>query len=328
MGVQEVAEGIYRIDSVFGGRLLYLYLYAGDDHTLLVDSGASVTPAEVLFPALEHLVRKPDTLLVTHCDLDHQGGNAQLRAVFPDMVLACGAGDEELVSDPRVLVERRYSAWEQDHGVGFPTEVKPRLLHLSGTFPVKVDRTFTGGERIRLSDDWSVELLNLSGHSKGHLGVFDPRSKTAVTQDAVHGADYPFADGRPWALMPTYYYIEPYLDTIEKLRRLSPEHLHTAHWPEAIGTAVSVRLDESQEYVLRADALVYELVSGGQDTLCKVMDVALPRLGKWDASKAGDFGCSMHGHLERMVDAGILGVWRTEGLIHYEAIRGYQPPGA
>ncbi|MEO7804587.1 MAG: MBL fold metallo-hydrolase, partial [Actinomycetota bacterium] len=122
MGVQEVAEGIHRIDSVFGGRLLYLYLYAGDSQTLLIDSGASVTPQEVLFPALKHLNRKPDTLLVTHCDLDHQGGNAQLHAAFPDMVLACGAGDEALVSDPRVLVERRYSAWEQDHGVGFPTE--------------------------------------------------------------------------------------------------------------------------------------------------------------------------------------------------------------
>lgn len=328
MAFSEVADGIFRIESVFGGRLLYLYLLKGAERSILIDSGASVTPDEVGLDALSKLGVSPDLLLITHCDLDHQGGNFKLRLAFPGMQLACGAGDEAQVSDPRTLVNQRYSAFEQDHGVGFPTEVKPRLVYLAGSEPVAVDRTFSGGERIRLSDDWSVEVLHIAGHSRGHLGIYDVRSNSAITQDAVHGSDYPFADGKPWALMPTYYYIEPYLRTVETLRGLSLDTLHTAHWPLAEGEGVAARLDETRDYALKADATVFELVQSGKDTLKKVMDAAIEILGKWDRSKMGDFGCSVNGHLQRMVDAGIFETTRSEGLLSYLVVRDYAPPGA
>ena len=324
--ITEVAQGIFRLESVFGGRLLYVYLLAGDHTTVLIDSGASVTPDEVIFPSLKKLGRSPDLLMVTHCDLDHQGGNFKLRRAYEDMVLACGAGDEEQVSDPRVLVDRRYSAWEQDHGVGFPTEVKPKLVYLAGENPVKVDRTFSGGEKLKLSDDWTIEVLHLPGHSKGHLAVFDPRSNSAITQDAVHGNDYPFADGKPWALMPTYYYIDSYLETVELLRSMELATLHTAHWPIAEGAGVNQRLDETLEYTLRADRVVFDILKSGITTLAGVMQEAMPVLGKWDPSTAGDFGCSMHGHLQRLVDSQIVKATRKEGLVHYEVIGDYLAP--
>ena len=322
----EVAQGVFRIESVFGGRLLYLYAFVGDDTTLLVDSGASVTPEEVAIPALKKLGRDPDLLLITHCDLDHQGGNSVLRRAYPNMVLACGTGDEGQVSDPRVLVKDRYSAFEYDHGVGFPTDVKPRLVELAGSNAVPVQRTFCGGERLRLSEDWTVEVLHLPGHSKGHLGIYDERSGLAVTQDAVHGKDYPFADGRPWALMPTYYYIDPYLETVERLRELRLGTLHTAHWPVAEGDSVATRLDETRDYTLHMDRTIFELISDGKQTVKELMDAALPRLGQWDPGVIGDFGCSVYGHVQRFVDAGLVAEERTDGLLHYKAVRGYEAP--
>lgn len=323
----EVADGVFRIESIFGGRLLYLYAFCGDDATVLIDSGASVTPEEAALPALKKLGREPDLLVITHCDLDHQGGNAILARAFPDMVLACGTGDEEQVSDPHVLVANRYSAFEYDHGVGFPTDVKPRLVMLAGGTAVPVQRTFCGGERLRLSDDWTVEVLHLPGHSKGHLGIYDERSGVAVTQDAVHGKDYPFADGRPWALMPTYYYIEPYLETVEHLRSLELSTLHTAHWPVAEGADVATRLDETRDYTLHMDKTIFELISSGKSTVRELMDEALPRLGQWDPGVIGDFGCSVYGHVQRFVDAGLVGESREDGLLHYKAVREYEPPG-
>ncbi|MCA1840936.1 MAG: MBL fold metallo-hydrolase [Actinomycetota bacterium] len=326
--IDEVAQGIYRLGSVFGGRLLYVYLLKGEHHCVLIDSGAVVTPDEAIMPALKRLACEPDTLIVTHCDLDHQGGNYKLKLAFPEMTLACGAGDEEQVSDPRVLVDRRYSAWEQDHGVGFPTEVKPKLVYLAGSNAVQVDRTFTGGERLQLSDDWTIEVLHLPGHSKGHLAIYDPRSNSAITQDAVHGNDYPYADGRPWALMPTYYYIDPYLETVERLRGMDVSTLHTAHWPVAEGAAVTQRLDETRDYTLKADKVVFDLLESGLTTLSEIMAEAMPRLGKWDPSTSGDFGCSMHGHLQRLVDSGIASVSRLEGLLRYAVAGDYSPPAS
>ncbi|MDQ3963289.1 MAG: MBL fold metallo-hydrolase [Actinomycetota bacterium] len=322
----EIAAGVFRIESVFGGRLLYVYLFRGDDFTLLIDSGASVTPREVILPALASLEVEPDLLLVTHCDLDHQGGNAAIRGAFPTMTIACGAGDEEQIGDPRTLVAKRYSGFEYDHGVGFPTDVKPRLVELAGGRAVPVDRTFCGGERLRLSDDWLVEILHLPGHSKGHLGVFDPRSRLAVTQDAVHGSDYPFADGRPWALMPTYYYIEPYLKTVEQLRSLNLAALHTAHWPAAEGGDVGKHLDATRTYTLEADRTIFGLIEEGTSTVKELMDTALPLLGKWDPSVAGDFACSVYGHVERFVDAGLVGGERRDGRLHYHSVKDYEAP--
>jgi glyoxylase-like metal-dependent hydrolase (beta-lactamase superfamily II) len=326
--VTEVAQDLFRVGSVFGGRLLYLYLLCGADRTVLIDSGASVTPDEVVFPALERLGRKPDLLIVTHCDLDHQGGNSALRRAFPQMELACGAGDEGQIGDPRTLVAERYSAWEYDHGVGFPTDVKPKLVMLAGGDPVPVDRTFCGGEQLRLSDDWVVEVMHVPGHSKGHLAIYDPRSGSAITQDAVHGRDYPYADGRPWALMPTYYYIEPYLKTVEFLRSLGLRTLHTAHWPVAEGDEVGVRLDETRDYTLEADRTAYDLIEQGKSTLKEIMDAALPLLGKWDPSVIGDFGCSIYGHVQRFLDAGLVAEERKDGTAHFSVNRPYEAPRA
>ena len=322
----EVASQVFRIESVFGGRLLYLYAFVGDDFTMLVDSGASVTPEEVVLPAFKKLGRSSDLLLITHCDLDHQGGNSTLRRMWPDMVVACGTGDEAQVSDPRTLVAERYSGFEYDHGVGFPTDVKPRLVELAGSTAVPVQRTFGGGERISLSDDWIVEIVHLPGHSKGHLGVVDERSGLAVTQDAVHGKDYPYADGRPWALMPTYYYIEPYLKTVKDLRARNLQTLHTAHWPVAEGASVATRLDETRDYALNMDRVIFELLSEGRATVKELMDAALPRLGDWDPSVIGDFACSVFGHVQRMVDAGLIAEERSDGLCRYKVIRDYAAP--
>ena len=35
------------------------------------------------------------------------------------------------------------------------------------------------------SDDWRVEVLHLPGHTLGHIGVWDPRSRAAIVIDAV-----------------------------------------------------------------------------------------------------------------------------------------------
>lgn len=321
----EVAEGIFRIESVFGGRPLHLYLLRGSNRSVLLDSGASVTPEEVLLEALKDL-GPPDLLIVTHPDLDHQGGTPSLREVYPNLTLACGAGDEELVSHPRRLVAERYSAFEYDHGVGFPTEEKPRLLELAGGRGVPVDRTFSGGERLALSEDWVIEIVHIPGHSPGHLGIYDPRSLCAITQDAVQGSDYPQADGSPWALMPTYYDVEPYLRTVGVLESLHLQVLHTGHWPKSEGTGVAQFLKASREYALKADRTVFETLEGGKTRLAEIMDAALPLLGRWDRSAIGDFACSVHGHLQRMIDVGLVAARREDGVVRFEVTAEYREP--
>ena len=56
-------------------------------------------------------------LMITHSDLDHQGGAHALKSASPGLWISCGALDIPLVSDPEVLVSRRYQGYRAEHGL-------------------------------------------------------------------------------------------------------------------------------------------------------------------------------------------------------------------
>lgn len=72
----ELHKNVYQIQSLFGERNLFQYLFLGNKN-VIVDSGISSTPENVIFPYLDRLKLTPDSLnlvVTTHPDLDHQGG--------------------------------------------------------------------------------------------------------------------------------------------------------------------------------------------------------------------------------------------------------------
>src|ERR1700693_256891 len=107
----ELYKHVYQIQSLFGGRNLFQYLFVGEK-TVLVDSGSAETPEKVIFPYLDSLRLRPDDLrlvVTTHPDLDHQGGNSAVMRAAPKAWLACGAADREMVEGPRALFDQRYN---------------------------------------------------------------------------------------------------------------------------------------------------------------------------------------------------------------------------
>jgi len=95
----ELYPHVYQIQSLFGGRNLFQYLFVGDN-TVLVDTGIAETPEKVIFPYLDSLRLRPGQLtlaVTTHADLDHQGGNAAIKRTSPGTWLSCGAADRALV---------------------------------------------------------------------------------------------------------------------------------------------------------------------------------------------------------------------------------------
>ena len=104
----ELYKNVYQIQSLYGGRNLFQYLFVGDNN-LLVDTGIAETPVKVIFPYLDRLKLKPDRLtlaVTTHADLDHQGGNDAIKRASPGAFLACGESDRAMVEDPRALFDR------------------------------------------------------------------------------------------------------------------------------------------------------------------------------------------------------------------------------
>jgi glyoxylase-like metal-dependent hydrolase (beta-lactamase superfamily II) len=198
VGVVEIAERTWRIESLIGARNLFQYLIAGEDEALLVDTGTSVTPRDAILPALRHVgtpVESVRFVVVTHPDLDHQGGLAGLREALPRAIASCGFADRALVSEPDRLIADRYERYEAEHGVGYGDAEKAAFRNLAGS-PVAVDVTFAGGEEIELGAR-RLSVLHAPGHSAGHLVLHEPATGLLFTSDAVHWRFCPAADGRP-----------------------------------------------------------------------------------------------------------------------------------
>jgi beta-lactamase superfamily II metal-dependent hydrolase len=115
----EVVPGVHRIEAEVGGRPLYLFLFLGE-RRLLLDAGCASTVEEFMVPALAELdlsLEDLDLLVVTHSDLDHQGGTRGLRQAKPTPWVGCGVLDVPLVSDRSALLADRYHAYLEDHGI-------------------------------------------------------------------------------------------------------------------------------------------------------------------------------------------------------------------
>src|SRR5438270_4977313 len=106
----EIVDGIHRIDAEVAGRPLYLFLFLGE-RNLLLDAGCSTSVDEFVLPYLDSIglgARDLDLLVISHPDADHQGGAHALANANPELTVACGALDRDMVSDTDTIMARRY----------------------------------------------------------------------------------------------------------------------------------------------------------------------------------------------------------------------------
>jgi len=316
MTTHEVAPGVYRIESILGPRPFAQYLLR-EERSLLVDTGIVTTPDEVILPAFKELGLDPaelDYVLMSHADVDHFGGNAAIRAAAPRVIVCAHVADCEWIGDREWILSERYG-WYAEHGpdADYDDDTKDWLRNALGP-DVPVDLHLGGGEVFRLGPTLSVEVLHLPGHSAGHIGLWDPASRSAIITDAALGAGLLDSEGQV-IHPPPYMLLEEYEATVRWLQQLAPERLLTAHYAIMEGAQVDRFLSESLAFVARTRSAIEEAIEAGHEvTIAGLLATLNPVLGPF-TSMANELGGPIRAHIQELVASGRL-----------EALVDRQPP--
>jgi glyoxylase-like metal-dependent hydrolase (beta-lactamase superfamily II) len=306
--IMEIFRHVYQIASPVADRNLFQYLFVGDN-VVLLDTGASYTPSETISPFLKQngiQLSRLTLAINSHADADHHGGNAALKQIAGQVMLACGEQDRLMIEDPDRLFATRYNQWIPDHGVGlglYP-EASEWVRKMAGPAQ-RIDQTFVGGEHIRIDDERSLQVLYVPGHSDGHLALYDPVNRAVFVGDALHGRYCPTKSGEP-ALPPGYYSVLAYLGTLQMLHAFEIDWIYSGHWPTYHGSQVSEFLTESRRFVDNAASLVWKTLEKHPEgvTLRAFMDECGPVLGAWPLTNKWLLMYPLHGHLSLLEQQG------------------------
>lgn len=316
----EVAQGIHRVTSPLGDRFVCLYLLTGDEGALLVDTGIDETPRAHLLPYLDQIGLEPGRIryvLNSHADYDHTAGNGSMRELAPGARFLCHALDLPMVEDMERILRERYDELGPEHGFYESESAKATMRATSRTTPM--DIALQGGESIRLGTSWRVEVWHTPGHSRGHVTVYDPRSRSLIICDAALYHAVLRADGSP-AFPPTYRYVDTYEATLQRLQAAQAEWLLTSHYPVYDRVSAQEFLAESRAFVARVDQALEAALSAAQGprTLRQLVEELGPQLGAWPEAANPALSQPLIGHLERWLAAGRVRKESQDGPPAYE----------
>lgn len=146
----QVADGVFKVDGI---AVANVYLVVTRDGLLLVDTGMPGNARRIL-GFIEKIGRTPSELhdvVLTHCDIDHVGSAAQIKALTGARVAI-----HEL--DAPVLAGQQRSPKG-----GLAMAVLYRLLRFR---PVAPDLRLRGGDTIG-----GLQVLHVPGHTAGSIAL-------------------------------------------------------------------------------------------------------------------------------------------------------------
>ena len=320
----EIVPGIHRIKTPHQGRWLYQHLIVLDSGVVLIDTGTKTTPERYIIPYLRGLGLSTShihTVIVSHCDADHCGGNGEIARLNGGIRFISQSAEAKLLQSTDAIVQERYGEFGQ-YGVRMDDDARERIrrnlgdaVSMSETFAKELELEGTvHGRKV------TIRLIHAPGHTKGQLIVHIPERSTLIITDAILGDSVPGQDGRP-AMPPTYRYTDDYIDTIQRIRRTKVDYVLPSHFSVIQGTSDKEAFcDLSHDYVRQVEAFLLHEFSGSDVLkLQDIIDHANDQLGTWPRTANSELTYCLLGGLERLVGKGEIDTyewgWRNSRSI-------------
>lgn len=229
---ERLSDGITRIWEPHVIRVMQCNIWhvRGRDRDLVVDTGMGIAS---LHDAARHLFDKALAAVATHTHLDHIGS---LHEFDERIVHRVEAHHLEQSSENFSMLRGEHpveliASLERAGYVVDPCFVTalPRAGFDLSQFAcpaAPATRLVQEGDMIDLGDR-VFEVMHLPGHSPGSIGLWEARSETLFSGDAIY--DGPLLDEIPGSDIPVY------LDTMRRLERLPARVVHGGHDPSFDG---------------------------------------------------------------------------------------------
>ena len=307
----------HRVRIPLGPRYADLWLFLGENHHVLFDSGTRGTLTESVLPALQGLGFGPEsisTVVISHLDVDHCGEAGNIRSVLPEAVTIAHADDSAAISDWDTFSAQRGQEFAEGWGLDESPEA---VAWMHDVFlPGPVDTILSSETTLSLDDGRDLEVWHVPGHSLGHLAIYDSHYDTLAISDAILGNAVPLADGTA-SFPPTYRHVDSYLQTIARVRDLMPHVLLTAHYGDYREDEVGVFLDESEEFVRTMDEVVRDVLGSQPKTLEDLVHEINPLVATWPIEGTHTaLAFPVAGHLEQL--------HRAQVITRHESPRGWE----
>ncbi len=225
-----------------------VYLIRGQGENLLIDSGNWTLPefnngmGEFLISLLDKEKNDLRYLFITHFHYDHVGNAAMLKERYGAEVV-CHPADRPVIEDPLIVTRpeniMRFGVTPEQVLEDFnlaPGEslglADPKTVRTYWNRPVEVDRIVEDGDILDVGG-LKLEVVHLPGHCPGHIGLWNPNTRTLYPGDIMHYptplGPYPIGDAKAHSR------------SIERCLDFAPELLLEGHGLSAYSAASAKR---------------------------------------------------------------------------------------
>jgi glyoxylase-like metal-dependent hydrolase (beta-lactamase superfamily II) len=193
---------------------------------LVIDTGLGVAS---LRSAARDLFQHSLAAVATHMHMDHTGGMHEFDArwIHAAEALAMASGENHLPLDLAAYDEptkQFFSGLGYDLSAGLLTAIPARGFDVAAhrLAGASATRRLQEGDVIDTGDR-AFEVLHLPGHSPGSIGLWEAKTGTLFSGDAIY--DGPLLDEIPGAD------VAAYVKTMQRLRALPVSAVHGGHDP-------------------------------------------------------------------------------------------------
>jgi glyoxylase-like metal-dependent hydrolase (beta-lactamase superfamily II) len=244
------------------------YIVSGKEHAL-VDMGYASSAPTVLSDIEKRIGDATiDYLLPTHVHLDHSGACGSLAQSFVDATVRVHPRGERHLVNPSAL-------WQGAKAL-FGDALVSRYTRPEPVDPVRV-KPIGDGEVIALGDGVTLRAIWTPGHASHHLSYVVEETGVVLTGDAV-GITYPAFPVLIPTTPPTSFDLDSAIESLQKLRNLSPKRLLTPHYGVVPDTlrSIDANIASIRRWVTKIEDMIRVGLSSDKITANLMNEIASP----------------------------------------------------